>query len=31
MPRPHLAPIDPHDVPDGFLTTEERGLLLLTN
>ena len=29
--RSHLAPIDPHDVPDGFLPTQVRGWLLLRN
>ena len=31
IPRSHLAPIDPHNVPDGFLPTQVRGWLLLRN
>ena len=29
--RTHLVPIDAHDVPDGFLPTQDRGWLLLRN
>ena len=31
IPRSHLAPTDPHDVPDGFPPTQVRGWLLAQN